>query len=592
MESRNDDMDKRPTVLTIANAIRKLGVNEVFESISVPLAKKLELALRSPNEKGELPANLIQSLEKELPANLRRRLIAARYTPYSGPLNFILPKMLADCTINPSEIGVGEYARVHVSIHGDEVDQIEPVPTSVILTLDESGSMENNDNYKESRKAALSVLNALRPIDEVGLITFSGNAAIRSNLTNDFASVEGIIKGLDDPDGLTNLEEAITFSNDLVKASQNGLNRIVILFTDGNPEPDPNTQEKNILNFIGTIQSNLIQFFPIAFGSSVPIALLQTLAEKTGGKFYQTSTINDLENLFNQAFETVNRKLYARDVKITESVTPDFEIRPDSFDYSISTSDEPPEFQLAMNNAKQGFYATNKLVIPSIPMLRKGRNFTFSFDVTAKNCTSNDEIRQVTTPQSYFTYSVGDGTNFKDAINVVSVKVKSCGIYFKKHFDPINQTIIIDVFNSFTDRSAYNIRVVEITGDEVEPLVGSAQPFFASTPYFPAHANDLWKVYGIEWTWFEIPAKSMMSFSVKVKLRAGDAGHHNFDNPVKINQVNIPAIIDPDGKIIFIGREGGFIEYQYWDKQGIFHAVRKDLPGYEVDDLPIKWPYK
>jgi hypothetical protein len=136
--------------------------------------------------------------------------------------------------------------------------------------------------------------------------------------------------------------------------------------------------------------------------------------------------------------------------------------------------------------------------------------------------------------------------------------------------------------------------VVEVTGEEVEPLVGTAlPPWPQAMPYFPSHGTDPWTVYGLEWKLSTaIPASTTQKFSVEVKLRSGvDDKKHGFDNPVKVNQVKVAPIKDPDGKVVNKPKEGGVIEYQVPDDKGVKQKVTVDLPALKVNQLPHKWPY-
>lgn len=582
-----------PSGMTVAEAIRELG-DEVFRALPLEVSEDLEVTLRALGRpEAELPERLLATLAQMIPEKLRKRLIYTKYYK-CGTSGYQFPSVQVKCTIDKSEISAGEYATVLVTVHGDAVYQTQPVPTAVVITLDESGSMAVNQNYAESRNAALALINSLRSTDEIALVTFSETAVVRSNLTTDHQSVKQILQNLDSPSGSTNLEQAFAVSDNVVKTSQNSFNRIVILFTDGMPTPDPSLQEKNILNILGQAQTDLIQYFPVAYGNSVPVALLTTIAQKTGGEVFFANQIEDLANFFQTAFDEVKTTLFARDVCITEIVNPEFMIRQGSFNYSIASGDEPSGFKMAMQNAEANFYKTGTLTVPPIHLLDKNRNFTFSYDITAKQCAPNDVVRQVTNPQSLVTYSAGAKSKLTTYIQPVSVKVKACGVYWKKYFDQASHRVTVEISNSFPDRSVSSIRVTEVPGEEVELLVGTAQPAWpVARPYYPSHAKDVWKgPWAVEWNWTEIPPKTTQNFSVEVRLRPGVKAAHGFDNPVQINQVRVAPIVEPDGTISNQPKEGGTIGYCYMDHNGDEQKVLTDLPGLPVPDLPLEWPYK
>jgi len=120
---------------------------------------------------------------------------------------------------------------------------------------------------------------------------------------------------------------------------------MVILFTDGMPTPDQTDQENIIVNSLGQVQADLIHYYPVAYGSSIPLALLNMIAQKTGGLAVVSNQITDLTKYFQDAFDDLKNMLFTQDVRITEIVNPEFVVRQDSLNYSIASSEEPADFQ-------------------------------------------------------------------------------------------------------------------------------------------------------------------------------------------------------------------------------------------------------
>ena len=505
---------------------------------------------------------------------------------------FMNPVIKATCSIDKNEIAAGEYAKVIVTVEGDAVEQIIPVPTAVVLTLDESGSMGDNNNYAESRKAALAVINSLRPNDEVALVTFSDSAVIRSNLTTDHNSVKQILQNLGSPSGLTNLAEAFTVSATIAKGSLNSNNRMVILFTDGMPTPDQTDQENIIVNSLGQVQADLIHYYPVAYGSSIPLALLNMIAQKTGGLAVVSNQITDLTKYFQDAFDDLKNMLFTQDVRITEIVNPEFVVRQDSLNYSIASSEEPADFKKAMKNAEAFFYSSGTLIVPPIYLLNKNRNFTFSFEVTAKKCNPKTELLKVNSGASNVTYSLGAGTKMSTPINQVQVTVKACGVYWRKYFEKASRRVVVEINNTFGDREVLVSRVSEVPAEEVEFLSNYDPPWPMAQVYYASHAKSTWTgPYAVRWENFIIPPKTIKTFSAEVKLRSGVKAVHGFDNPLKINQEKVLPVYEPDGKIANEPKEGGTISFMYTDYDNTEKTVSADLPGLTIDELPIQWPY-
>jgi len=120
------------------------------------------------------------------------------------------------------------------------------IPTSVVLGIDLSGSM-NNDQANppqpvtDALAAASTFVGNLNPEDKVGVVTFATDASTVQTLTNDQASVSTVIDGLTiDPaseTGYTNTAAALQAAAAELGSERHNKNarRALVLLTDGLP---------------------------------------------------------------------------------------------------------------------------------------------------------------------------------------------------------------------------------------------------------------------------------------------------------------------------------------------------------------------
>jgi VWFA-related protein len=105
-------------------------------------------------------------------------------------------------------------------------------PFDLMLLIDLSGS--TRDVVSLIRAAALRFVNAARPFDRIGVITFAGRPTIVSPLTLDRQSLRQRINGIDTEAGDTKLYDATDFSlTQLLQDTKNARRTAVVLMSDG-----------------------------------------------------------------------------------------------------------------------------------------------------------------------------------------------------------------------------------------------------------------------------------------------------------------------------------------------------------------------
>lgn len=183
--------------------------------------------------------------------------------------------------------------------HFSSVEQ----PFSVVLLMDTSSSTESY--LGDIKEAANAFINQLREKDSVLPITFNG--LVRplmgkgtSNRTSLRAAIERI--RADQGNNGTKLYDAVDFAYYMLKRVTG--RKAIILFTDGD-----DTWSKATLK--DTLQSATeldALIYTVHYGPSPAATYLSSLAEKTGGHFYQADHVEMIKQSFTAVAEELRRQ--------------------------------------------------------------------------------------------------------------------------------------------------------------------------------------------------------------------------------------------------------------------------------------------
>jgi Ca-activated chloride channel family protein len=199
--------------------------------------------------------------------------------------------------------------------YGTELLEVERMGADLVVALDISGSMMAEDfrptRLEEAKRAVQSLLAGLKG-DRVGLVAFSGAAAIMCPLTSDYSAVKLFLELAKPgyvPQPGTNIGDALELSARLLEGSGDR-DRAVILITDGEDHAGNVEQPLSSLADLGARvyavgigsaegtlipqyndqgavrgykkdrEGNLVQTY-------LDATLLQQITEKTDGQFFQ-----------------------------------------------------------------------------------------------------------------------------------------------------------------------------------------------------------------------------------------------------------------------------------------------------------------
>ncbi|MFX3635780.1 MAG: VWA domain-containing protein [Candidatus Pristimantibacillus sp.] len=177
----------------------------------------------------------------------------------------------------------------------------------IVLVIDNSGSMAETDPDNERLTAAKQLINKMESDKRVAVVQFSDTAELLQPFTNvrtqaEKDSVSAAIEALEPTDGGTNFTLALEESMKTIKEkvdSKRGT--MVILLSDGFSESSIDEQiaayqEQRIV--VNTVGLSVVD----ARGS----ALLQQIANSTGGSYYDVTEANGLTLAFQNIYDTID----------------------------------------------------------------------------------------------------------------------------------------------------------------------------------------------------------------------------------------------------------------------------------------------
>lgn len=192
-------------------------------------------------------------------------------------------------------------------------------PFDLMLLIDLSGSTK--DVIKLIRAAATRFVDAARPSDRIGVITFAGEAKVISELTADRELLRQRIETIDTARGDTKLYDATNFAMDeLLKESKKSRRSAIVLMSDGldGTIPGVSGQQgsrksyaetlRNIQEFDGVLYTLWLntEYQAMSPEDTQPEAFdaghdrLKEMAEAGGGVFYEVEKLTDLAGAYEQ----------------------------------------------------------------------------------------------------------------------------------------------------------------------------------------------------------------------------------------------------------------------------------------------------
>ena len=124
-----------------------------------------------------------------------------------------------------------------------QADTIRRIPANVLLVLDTGGELRMAKSIDQTRKTALSLIDALREDDSVAVIQYSDKAEILAEWTTDKAALKQILKDKLNFGRRSTFVDAMKLANDFLRKSKVE-NQHLVLIADGTDSLN-NVNERN-----------------------------------------------------------------------------------------------------------------------------------------------------------------------------------------------------------------------------------------------------------------------------------------------------------------------------------------------------------
>jgi tight adherence protein C len=208
-------------------------------------------------------------------------------------LNVTVDEYTPTARLTPDQIRVVEDGRPQPLA---DVFQIRSplTPASIVVAIDVSGSMAEQDRLPQARAATRTFLNQIRRSDRVALLSFASDIQMRQSFTSDRRLLGRAIDGLATT-GNTRLYDGLDRAVTHAMSAPSG-SRAVILLTDG----EDTESISSVDDGIAMAARSGTPVYTIGLGNEVKADVLQRISAETGGRFYQAPSSQDLARVFLQ----------------------------------------------------------------------------------------------------------------------------------------------------------------------------------------------------------------------------------------------------------------------------------------------------
>jgi VWFA-related protein len=213
----------------------------------------------------------------------------------------------------------------HVTEEGRDVPIVEfqaplateAIPTTVVLVVDRSRSMENENRIGGLKRAVGSFLEKLPEGSRVALIAFGSDVNLLTSFTTDRERVRTAVNALE-PSGATRFYDAVASALELLEPETG--RRAVLALTDGE---DTDSHSASLDSAIATAKQIGMPIYTLGLGSEDEIesADLRRLARSTRGQYYPAKSADQLRAIYEQIAERLGASyslVYQSDRKIAD----------------------------------------------------------------------------------------------------------------------------------------------------------------------------------------------------------------------------------------------------------------------------------
>jgi VWFA-related protein len=256
----------------------------MWTAVGLPLVAGLLLSQSPPVRLPPPPA----SPEGDIPvfrSDTRRVLLHVSVLDRNGKLVTTLPQAAFKVTENGVEQQIRYFRR-------------EDIPVSMGLIIDNSGSMR--DKRSRVNAAALALVKASNPDDEVFIFNFNDDTYLDQEFTSDIKKLEETLEKIDTRGG-TAMRNAVSLGIDYAKEKGKRDKKVLVVVTDGN---DTASTETTLEQLVYKAKNSEILIYPIglldreeAREARAARRALKALAEASGGLDYYPKDLAEVEEI-------------------------------------------------------------------------------------------------------------------------------------------------------------------------------------------------------------------------------------------------------------------------------------------------------
>ena len=188
-------------------------------------------------------------------------------------------------------------------VYENNVEQVlkvfrrEDIPVSMGIIIDNSGSMRDKKNRVAA--AALNLVKASNPQDEVFIVNFNDDAYLDQSFTSDVKKLEEALDRIETKGG-TAMRDALSMSIDYVKDKAKKDKKVLVVITDGND----NTSNMNLEDIVRKAQQSDVLVYSIGLLSEEEPReakrakrAMHDLALASGGMDYYPKDLDEIDRI-------------------------------------------------------------------------------------------------------------------------------------------------------------------------------------------------------------------------------------------------------------------------------------------------------
>ena len=293
-------------------------------------------------------------------------------------------------TVSNSTLVKGETTNVTLTVKGTPQDSTFVKPNDVILIIDKSGSMQSDNRLNAAKQAAKEFIDLMDlSKHEIGIVDYSDRAS-SFPLTTDKNAAKSYVDTIQLGGG-TNTSEAIRAATAMLANKRTEAQPTIVIMTDGAAN-----SSSDALAAAKAAKGAGITFYSIALlgpnetpDTSAPNKLLQEMASSFDHHHFVLGSVG-LSDVYKAIVEEIGLAS-AYNVTITDTISPEFELVPGSYDNHIPRP--------TVNGNTISWFISEL----------KTDQLSFTYQIRAKDSSTAGKY---TLAQTSSTFEIGDGSTY------------------------------------------------------------------------------------------------------------------------------------------------------------------------------------